>query len=307
MVNLDDVSVFIAVVENQNFSAAARELRISPSAVSKRINRLEHQLRAKLIVRSSRRISLSPAGSAFFEQCAGIRPIVDQATKAVQSLHSAPGGKLRLHTSTGLGINLIAPIIPKFLSQFTNLSVDLITHMSGRVGLVQDMDVFIHQEYVPDKLLDHVVLGKTQYTICATPDYLERAGHPKTPQDLAAHNCLMYGYDNGTVIKQWTFNGPNGRDEVAVTGNFQSNNSAALFEAVIKGHGIALLPVYAVFDEIKAGSLVTLFSDTIQFDRTLRAYYPRSPHLPINVRLFLDFVANHLRELSVDGRTVTTG
>src|SRR5882757_168094 len=115
MVSLDDVSVFIAVVEKQNFSAAAKELKISPSAVTKRVNRLEHLLRAKLINRSSRRISLSAAGSAFFEKCSGIRLILDEATRTVQSLHSAPGGKLTLHASTGLGIKLVTPLIPNFL------------------------------------------------------------------------------------------------------------------------------------------------------------------------------------------------
>jgi DNA-binding transcriptional LysR family regulator len=301
MVSLDDLSVFIAVVENQNFSAAARDLKISPSAVSKRINRLEHQLRAKLIVRSSRRISLSPAGSAFFEQCAGIRPIVDRATKAVQSLHSAPGGKLRVHTSAGLGIKLVTPLIPRFLNQFSNVSVDLITHTSGRVGIVQGMDVFIHQEPVPDKLLDHRVLGISHYTICATPDYLKRAGYPKTPQDLSSHNCLLYCYDNDEVVDRWTFKDKNEPFEVGVSGSLTANSSAALFEAAIKGHGIALLPVYSVVEEIKNGALIPLFSQEIAFNRTLRAYYPRSPHVPINVRLFLDFVAGHLKDLSLEG------
>jgi len=300
MISLDDVSVFIAVVENQNFSAAARELKISPSAVSKRINRLEHQLRAKLIVRSSRRISLSPAGSAFFEKCAGIRPIVDDATRSVQSLHAAPGGKLRVHTSAGLGIKLITSLIPRFQSQYSNIAVDLITHIQDPVAFAKGLDVFIRQVPVANKLLDHRELGISRYTICATPDYLRRAGRPQTPQELSKHNCLLYCYENEHLINRWTFKDRNGPYEVAVKGNFVSNSSAALFEAVIKGHGIALLPLYAVFDEIRAGALVALFNDEISFYRTLLAYYPRSPHLPINVRIFLDFVASHLKDLSLD-------
>lgn len=295
MVNLDDVSVFIAVVEAQNFSAAARELKISPSAVSKRINRLEYQLRAKLINRSSRRISLSAAGSAFFEKCAGIRPIVEQATRAVQSLHSKPGGKLRIHASTGLGIKLITPLVARFMDEHSDLSVDLITHVHGPTVITQGADIILHQEEVLDKTLDHRDLGDIHYAICASPAYLGRAGKPETPQDLPKHNCMVYAYETGQLVDRWEFKGQMGHYEVAVAGNFLSNNSAALQEAAVRGIGITLLPVYAGLDDVKEGRLKVLFSDEVSFNRTLRAYYPRGPHQPINVRLFLDFITKHVR------------
>jgi DNA-binding transcriptional LysR family regulator len=303
MVNLDDVSVFIAVVEKQNFSAAARELKISPSAVSKRINRLEHQLRAKLINRSSRRIALSAAGSAFFEKCVGIRPIVLEATRAVQSLHSAPGGKLRVHASMGLGIKLITPLIPDFLTQFPNISVDLITHVHGPAVLANDVDIFINTAETLDKTLGSRDLGVCHYAICATPDYLRQHGTPATPRDLEKHNCLLYN-DYGQLMDRWPFKLKGGIDEVKVSGAFVSNNSAVLYETLIKGYGIALLPVYTVIDDVKSNRVVTLFGDQLMFERKLSAYYPRSPHLPINVRLFLDFVSSHLRGLELDTRRV---
>jgi DNA-binding transcriptional LysR family regulator len=295
MVNLDDVSVFIAVVEAQNFSAAARELKISPSAVSKRINRLEYQLRAKLINRSSRRISLSAAGSAFFEKCAGVRPIVDQATRAVQSLHSAPGGKLRVHASTGLGIKLITPLVALFMDEYADLSVDLITHVHGPTVIAQGADIILHQEEVLDKTLDHRDLGDISYAICASPDYLRRVGKPETPQDLPKYNCLIYAYETGQLADRWGFKGKNGHYDIAVAGNFVSNNSAALQEAAVKGIGLALLPVYAGLDDVKGGRLKVLFSEEVSFNRTLRAYYPRGPHQPINVRLFLEFITKHIK------------
>jgi DNA-binding transcriptional LysR family regulator len=301
MVSLDDVSVFIAVVEKLNFSAAARELKISPSAVSKRINRLEYQLRAKLINRTSRRIALSAAGSAFYEKCAGIRPIVDDATRAVQSLHSAPGGRLRVHSSTGLGIKLITPLIPEFLNQFSNMSIDLITHVHGPSVITQDVDIFINTAETFDKTLEHRDLGTCHYAICATPDYLSRHGALEKPSDLKDHNCLLY-YDNGQLVDLWTFADDNGQYDVRVNGSFVSNNSAALYEALIRGYGVALLPVYSVLEGVKAGGLRALFRSEMSFNRQLRAYYPRSPHLPINVRLFLDFVTQHLRNLTLDSQ-----
>lgn len=300
MVSLDDVSVFIAVVEAQNFSAAARELKISPSAVSKRINRLEHQLRAKLIIRSSRRISLSAAGSAFFEKCAGIRPIVDEATRAVQSLHSTPGGELRVHASTGLGIKLITPLVAQFMDAYADLSVDLITHVHGPTVIAQGADIILHQEEVLDKTLDHRDLGAIRYAICASPDYLRRAGRPETPQDLAKHNCMVYAYETGQLVDRWDFKNKSGRYQVSVAGNFVSNNSAALQEAAVKGVGIALLPVYAGLDDVRGGRLKVLFSNEVMFGRTLRAYYPRGAHQPINVRLFLDFITKNVKNYRFD-------
>ena len=294
MVNLDDVSIFITVVERQNFSAAALELKISPSAVSKRIGRLERALRAKLINRSSRRISLTAAGSAFFETCSGIRPIVDEATRAVQGLHNVPGGKLRVHASTGVGIKLIAPLLPAFLRQYPELEVDLVTRVQGPKVVTQGVDVFLRTVDIHDKMLDSRDLGICRYVICATSEYLKGAGPLRTPGDLRQHNCLLYLSDKGPIDK-WPFMGSEGKYEVTVRGSFASNNSSALYEALRRGYGIALLPMFSVIDDIKAKKVVTVFDDLVTYQSELRAYYPRSPHIPINVRLFLDFVETHLQ------------
>jgi DNA-binding transcriptional LysR family regulator len=294
MVSLDDVSIFITVVERQNFSAAAAELRISPSAVSKRISRLEHDLRAKLINRSSRRISLTAAGSAFFQMCSGIRPIVEDATRAVQGLHNVAGGKLRVHASTGVGIKLIAPLLPAFLRQFPELEVDLVTRVQGPKVVTQGVDVFLRTVDIHDKMLDSRDLGTCRYAICATSDYLKSAAPLRTPEDLKQHNCLLYLSDKGPVDK-WPFAGANGEYEVNVKGSFASNNSSALYEALMRGYGVALLPMFSVVDDIKTKRVITMFDGQVAYQSNLRAYYPRSPHIPINVRLFLDFVETHLQ------------
>lgn len=301
MVSLDDVSIFITVVERQNFSAAALELRISPSAVSKRISRLEHDLRAKLINRSSRRISLTAAGSAFFQTCSGIRPLVDEATRAVQGLHNVAGGKLRIHASTGVGIKLIAPLIPAFLNQFPELEVDLVTRVQGPRVVTEGVDVFLRTVDIHDKMLDSRDLGVCRYVICATADYLKSAGPLRTPDDLKQHNCLLYLSDKGPIDK-WPFAGTNGEYEVKVKGSFACNNSSALYEALMRGYGVALLPMFAVIDDIKAKKVVTVFDGQVMYHSRLRAYYPRSPHIPINVRLFLDFVETHLQTVPNAGR-----
>lgn len=306
MVSLDDVSVFIAVVEKQSFSAAARALSISSSAASKRIGRLESDLRAKLINRTSRRVSLTAAGVAFFEKCKAIGPIVEGATRAVESLYSTPGGKLRVHASTGLGIKLIAPLIPQFQRQYPELAIDLITHINGPYVVSQDVDVFIGTTETTDKTLGYREIGICRYAICAAPDYLRRHGTPHTPRDLEQHNCVLY-YENGQLMDRWPFKGANGRYEVAVKGSLASNNSAALYEALVKGHGIALLPVYAVYESVRSGGLTALLGKELVFSRSLRACYPRSAHLPVNMRLFLDFIAGHVKGLTLDIPTRRAG
>lgn len=306
MVSLDDVSVFIAVVEKQSFSAAARALNISSSAASKRIGRLESDLRAKLINRTSRRVSLTAAGTAFFEKCAAIRPIVEGATRAVEGLYSAPGGKLRVHASTGLGIKLIAPLIPQFQHQYPELAIDLITHANGPNLVSEDVDVYIGTPETTDKTLGYRDLGVCHYAVCAAPDYLHHHGTPQTPRDLERHNCLLY-YENGQIIDHWPFESASGRYEVAVRGTLASNNSAALYEALVKGRGIALLPVYAVSEDVRSGGLTALFRKQLVFSRALRACYPRSPHLPINIRLFLDFIAGHVKGLTLEMPTRRAG
>jgi DNA-binding transcriptional LysR family regulator len=297
MVSLDDVSIFITVVEKQSFSTAARELKISVSAVSKRIARLEHQLKAKLVARSSRRITLTAAGSSFYEKCSGIRLLVDEATRSVRSIYNDAGGSLRVFTSTGLGIRLIAPLIPSFVKKYPNMSVELVIH-SGPPTIPPGVDIFIHQEISSEKLLDFRDLGMVGYTICATPHYLETHGRPAVPDALRDHNCLVYIDERGHQTDFWIFGEGKTAYEVEVKGNFFCNSGPALYEAAIKGLGIALLPMYAAFDDIQSGKLVPLFVNEMRWDRMLRGYFSRSEYMPINVRLFLEHVAEHIELMS---------
>jgi DNA-binding transcriptional LysR family regulator len=303
MFSLDDVSVFITVVTQKNFSDAARTLKMSPSAVSKRIARLESELNAKLINRSSHGISLTSAGSTFFARCADIVPTVENAASEVRGLYndSDPGGPLRIHASVGVGTKLIAPLLPAFLQNYPNISVTLITHSENFPLTAGGVDVFIRSRDVKvrDKSMKSRELGPCHYVISASPEYLARFGRPKHPRDLANHNCFRYiDRDRGSLLDNWPFREGKEVYTVKVTGSMVSNNSAAIFEALSRGFGVALLPFFAVMDDIRAGRLETLFREEIAHRRKMKAYYLGSKYPPPNVNIFLDFIQSHLHHLT---------
>jgi len=300
MISLDDVSVFIAVIVQKNFSDAARKLSMSPSAVSKRIARLEAELHAKLINRSSHGISLTTAGSRFFAKCADIVPIIESASAEVRGLYSEPVGPLRVHASAGVGTKLIAPLIPSFLEAYPDVSVTLITHSENFPLAAGGADVFIRSSDVKtrDKGLKSSELGPCPYVISGSPEYLKRHGRPERPRDLANHDCLRYiDRERGALLDNWPFKEGKESYTVKVTGSLVSNNSAAFFEALSRGHGIAMLPFFAVMGDIRSGRLITLFRDEIAHRRKMKAYYAGGKYTPINVRIFLDFIQSHLRDI----------
>jgi len=301
MINLNDVSIFLTAVGKKNFSAAARELNLSPSAVSKRISRLENELRAKLIIRSSRRISLTSAGSIFFQNCAGVLPMVDAATKRVQGVYNEPGGRLRVHTLVGVGTKLIAPLMSDFRSSYPSVSIELITYAPDIQVVGHGSDMFIVTGDPPDKTFQSKNLGACRYVVCASPAYLRRAGTPKKPSDLKDYECLLY-FDakKNSPLDEWQFIEADKRHTVKVSGALSSNNSAAIYEMLVKGYGIALLPVFAVYNEIRSGKLTALFYEEVALRQMLRACYPRSRHVPANVRLFVQYVGSHLRNVALD-------
>lgn len=296
MISLDDAVVFVTLVTAQNLSAAGRRLNMSTSTVSKRISRLEHALKAQLVIRSSRRITLTEAGSVFFEQCAGLLPIMETATQMVQEFHNEPRGRIRIHTTAGIATKLVAPLISEFRRIHQNVEFEIITRSRNNAPLEEGNDVIIGSVDLQHKSLQSADLGAFDYVICASPAYLARSGNLTSPQDLTQHDCLLYlDEETNRPVVDWPFVSNGRHFEVRVHGVVTSNNSAALTELTLKGAGVALLPVFAVFDEIRAGNLVVLLRDDVAYSRQLKAFYPRSEHSPKSVRAFLQFVETHLK------------
>lgn len=257
--DLQDVALFVRVVEGRSFSAAARALKTTTSAVSKRVARLEERLGARLLERTTRSVMPTEAGAAFYARAARILADVDEAENEIASLGGRPRGTLRVSAPVIFGERHLAPVLPAFLERCPEVRLDL--SLSDQfVNLLEErFDVALRVGPLVDSSLVRVRVGTTAGLIVASPAYLARAGGPGSPGDLSRHNCLRYSHV--TAAREWRFRGPRGAVSVPVVGNVDVNHGGAMRELVIAGVGVARLPHFLVADAIEAGLLVTLLDE----------------------------------------------
>ena len=281
------IPVFVAVVENGGFAAAARKLGVSKSAVSKRVTQLEARLGVQLLHRSTRRLSLTEAGERYFAHAAQALAAAQEAEDAVAQLQVAPQGRLRISTPMSFGRLHIAPLIPAFLKHYPGIQIDMI--MDDRVAdLVEGgFDVAIRAGSLPDSALIVRKLAPCYNVLCAAPNYLEAHGTPGEPEELLDHNCLHYAYSADP--QEWNFLGSASPIKIHSSGNYQVNNSEALREALIGGCGIGRLPTFIAGPDIATGRLVRLLPHYRMPAQTFYAVFPERRHLPAKVRAFVDF------------------
>jgi DNA-binding transcriptional LysR family regulator len=291
--DLNNVGIFLRVAERKSFTLAARDLRLSPSSVSKHIQELENELGATLLVRSTRRLSLTEAGEAFYERCTSAIGELDQAQSAISSLYGQPAGTLRVSAALGFGETVITPLIPHFLAENPNLRLSLKLN-AERVNLVEEgMDVVIRAGPELDTRLEYRELVPIAHRICASPAFLEQHGRPEHPRDLERFNCLTHPV---YAAKIWNFQ-EGGRDlAVRVNGCYEVNSSEALRKAALAGLGIVRIPGYIVHDDLAAGRLVALFEASTVTTQMMRAFYARAKHLPAKIPVFLDFLDRKIRQ-----------
>lgn len=286
-----EMAAFAKVVETKSFTKAALISGVSKAAISKQIARLEANLGAKLIYRTTRRLSLTEAGQALYTHCARINEEAEAAHQAVNHLFSEPRGVLRVSASVAFGIQHVMPAISEFLHLYPQLSVHL--GLSDQfVDIAQEgFDVVIR---LTNKLGANVVarkLAEFDYVLCASPTYLAKYGTPKTPQELTEHNCLFYSYMDPHA--EWELEGPAGRVSVQVTGKFFVNSSEAVRIAAQQGLGIALEPTYSVGEDIHKGALRIVlpeYNPHGRFGNSVFAVYMPTRYLPPKSRVFIDFL-----------------
>ncbi|MEK9723193.1 MAG: LysR substrate-binding domain-containing protein [Rhodospirillaceae bacterium] len=281
------MSVFVKVVDAESFSSAARALKLTPSAVSKLVSRLEDRLGARLLNRTTRRISLTEEGRAFYQRCLPILGAIEEAERAVTELHAEPRGLLKVNSSTAFGQYHISPLIPEFTERYPDLRVQL-TLTDSIVNLVEEeVDVAIRIGELQDSSLIARKLGTARRVVAAAPAYLERHGAPRTPDDLKDHNCLTLSFE--TSLNQWEFAGDEGPQRLRVSGNFETNNALAMHQAALNGLGLIRSADFIIGPDIRAGRLIPLLTK-FETDRTPNIYavYSHSRHLSPKVRAFVD-------------------
>ena len=288
MDKLEAMRVFTQVVAQGGFTAAARELGISRSAVSKHVMDLEAALGVQLLRRTTRQTSTTDAGLAYFERCRSILADIEEAEIAISDAQQAPRGQLRINAPMSFGTLHLGNAIADFMRQHREVQVQLVLDDRFVDPVAEGFDVTIRIAELEDSSLIARRLMPARRVLCASRAYLRR-GAPETPDDLRRHDCLHYG--NLATGAQWKLSGPDGDHWVPVKATLCANNAEVLRDAALKDLGIALLPTFIAEAELKDGRLATVLSEYAPPPIGVYALYPPSRYLSAKVRVFVDFLA----------------
>lgn len=295
MDSLEGLPVFVRTVREGSFSAAARALDLSPSAVSKQISRLEDRLSVRLFNRTTRRLSLTEEGTAFYERASRILADLEDAAAAVSSLRSTPRGRLRVTMPSGFGILHFLPALPDFLARYPELDLDI--DVNDRfVDLVEEgFDVALRIGELQDSSLIGRRLSANHRILAAAPHYLQARGAPRRIGELADHNCLVYTYR--AQRHDWhLLDETDAEIVVTVSGNVETNNPTILRASALAGVGLVLLPLWLIGPDLKAGRLVQVLPQYHGPDSAIRVVYPPGRHLSARVRCFVDFLVERFAD-----------
>lgn len=287
------MTIFSRVVACGSLSAAAREVGLSPAMVSRRLAALEARLGVRLVNRTTRSLSLTDEGAAYHDACARILAEIDEANGVAAAGRAEPQGVLKVTMPASFGHKHVAPLVPAFAARYPKVQLAL-SLSDRRVNLVEEgFDVAIRIAELEDSSLSARRLAPNRRVVCASPDYLRRHGTPRTPQDLARHDCLVASWEQGFAMT-WEYRGPDGKQgAVRVTGRYACDNWEVLREWALAGLGVALKSTWDVCAHLEDGSLVPLCPGyTFGTDVAIYAVYPHRRYLPAKTRVFIDFLAD---------------
>ncbi len=289
-----DLSLFLRVLDLGSISAAARSLDLSVAVASQRLKRLERDLGVRLLHRTTRQLHATPEGAALAEQGRALVEDLEALTGGLRQGATEVTGTLRVTLPASFGRQYISPLLPEFLARYprVKLSVNLNDQMLDLVG--SGFDLGIRVGALGDSSLVARQLAVNRRVLCASPDYLRRQGTPRTPADLAAHDCLLLVGSQGRQ-DVWRFDdGHGGEIAQRVNGHFESNLGELLRDAVVAGLGIAMHSIWHVHEELSAGRLQVLLPDYPLAATGIHAVMPQRRLVPPRVRAFVDFLAERL-------------
>lgn len=290
MDTLTSMKVFAAVVDCGSFAAAADRLEISRSMASKYISHLEEHLGTRLLQRTTRKLTLTETGSVYHERCAQILADVTQAEEGAAHQTDAPRGTLRLTVPVSFGLLHMGPLVSEYLKRYPDVRIDVLL-VDRRVDLIEEgLDLAVRIGAMPESGLIAKRLGSDRLAIAAAPDYLRLYGEPKTPADLARHNCLTYSY--AASGNEWRMTGRDGlQHTVKVSGRLRASNGDMAKLAALEGVGLIRQPRFLIGDELRAGRLVEVLRHYHSEELGIYAVYPSRKHLSAKVRVFVDFLS----------------
>ena len=298
---LSDMAIFVTVVEQGNFSKTAKELGVTPSAVSRQISRLEDALGIKLLQRTTRQLALTESGTITFNYCKQMVESADQAINASRSATSTVSGLLRVAAPKSLANKVLKPLFVEFLKCYPDIQLHL--KVSDRIldPIHDGVDFLIHINDNPIEALVNVKLGHVKSLVCASPDFLSDHKLPSHPDDLKNLPCICLG--ENLADSRWRFSKNNQQTTVQVAGSYLVNHSEMRRDAIEQGLGIGSLPDYIAEQGIKTGKLIALLEDwqlTGNYQGYICLQYVQSKYLPNKNRVFIDFMKQRLLTIQSD-------
>jgi LysR family transcriptional regulator for bpeEF and oprC len=292
MDNLSGILAFVRAAEARSFTKAARQLGMSPSGVSKAISRLEDQFKVRLLHRTSRSVSMTPEGTAFYERCRQIVAGLEDAEQLLSRAREMPRGVLRVTLPLSVGRLYLARVMPAFVERYPELAVEA-SFTDRLVDLIEEgYDLAVRMGKPPDSRVIARPLTTGTLTTCAAPAYLKRHGTPRKPEDLVNHNCIRFVVPGTGRAQDWKFQRDGKRFGISVSGNLTLDHAEALVEAALAGTALIQISSYVTTPAIRSGKLKTVLSGFQVDSPAIWVMYPQNRHLTPRVRAFVDFLVD---------------
>ncbi|WP_372379605.1 LysR family transcriptional regulator [Vibrio natriegens] len=293
----DDLILFSQVMELGSFSKVAEANNLTNSVVSKRIARLEEEIGAQLLYRTTRKLTLTEAGKVLLHSAKNVKQATQEAMDAVAGFGENVSGHIKMSVPSISGDLILADAVAEFCNLHPGLTVDM--SLDNRfVDLVADgYDLVIRTGYLEDSSLIARHILDSQWVVCASPSYIAKNGKPVEPIDLTRHNCFQYAYQT-TGASDWEFKRDEGNYIVKVSGSFSTDNATALRKAALGGHGIAYVPRCLVYHDIRNGQLVDIFPELVGKKLGIYAVYPFTRQPPNKVKLLIEHIRDRYLTIS---------
>jgi DNA-binding transcriptional LysR family regulator len=286
--NIRELAFFLRVSEEASFSAAARSLNLDPSTISKVVQRLENRLGVRLFHRTSRVLQLTQEGERFMAAAQKVMQALEEAEETMNPSVEGASGLLRVSSTPAFARGRLAPLMPSFVEKYPGLKMEFVLAGNQPDLFEQQIDVSFQGGVIPDSTLVARRVTSTTWHVCASPAYLQRAGTPRHPSELASHRCL--NFLPGSFRSEWRLRGDEAGETVRPSAQLAANNGDMLCTLAVAGMGLARLADYHIAEERKTGRLVTVLDDYQGEPEPIYAVYPSRRHLSVRVRAFLEHV-----------------
>jgi DNA-binding transcriptional LysR family regulator len=290
MDKLEAMNALVKVVASGSYAEAARRLGLTRSAVSKAVMELEHLLGARLLDRTTRRVTPTEAGLAYYERCMAILAQVEETEAQISRLHDEPKGLLKVNAPMSFGTLYLGDAVADFMIRYADLKVELTLTDRFVDPLEEGVDATVRIGVPTDSSLIARRIAPARMVLVAAPDYIKKRGTPQTPADLVDHRCLSYGHT--TSMQRWQLTDKGQPITVAISACMASNNGDTLRDAAVKAIGIARLPTFIVGRDIAAGRLKIVLPDNRPEDLSIQALYAPNRYLAAKTRVFIDFLVD---------------